>query len=181
MNAAMTLADYTCEQLCLHDVPGRDAPAVLSTLSHALEAVHVAPSALSLFNAALNQYFLARADHLGDAAYCVGSLPSMWRTAFAVARTRTACVWRQGVPPVHVVFLIATRPIEMASCQDVAAALTRLVADPVAFDALQSADTPARMRAALAGVPVRDLLGAEASAPSKGDHPERTHRSLRWW
>jgi mannitol/fructose-specific phosphotransferase system IIA component (Ntr-type) len=158
----MTLADFTQERLCVPELRGRDAPSVLLELSLALARSGLVPDSLAVFNSALNGYFLTDRDILGGIAYPVCHLNALHTTTCVIGRSREPLIWRNGAPPVQVVFLVAAPVIQSSGLSMLIEALSDLARDETAIARVRSAVDPAAMLAALARVTVGGGLAATA-------------------
>ncbi|ACB74565.1 PTS sugar transporter subunit IIA [Opitutus terrae] len=132
----MTLADLTRDRLCVPACRGRDATSVLLELSLAFAEAGVVSDSLSLYNAALNEYFLTDRDVLGSVAYPVCRLSAIEAPVFAVARSREPYTWRDGFSSVRWVFLILTPQVQSRRLSRLLAAISELAHDDAALASL---------------------------------------------
>jgi hypothetical protein len=162
------LADFTHKQLCLPALLAQNATDVLSELGYALERARIVDDSDSLLNAARAWRLITDEDQIGSTAYAIGTLNSIARPAFALARTRS-CFWRAGASPVHLVFLIAAAPHEPRVTSALVDGLQRLVADAGAFREMHAAANAAGMVSAL------DRIALHSHRLPRGDEDAAAH------
>lgn len=158
----MTLADLTRERLCVPELRGRDATAVLLELSLAFAEAGVVADSLSLFNTTLNDHFLSDRDVLGSVAYPVCRVNSLESPVFALGRNLDAIRWREGAPAVHLVFLIAAPRLQSRRLARLVTSITDLAHDAAAVAQLLESETPAELLESLRPVA---LPGGEPLTP----------------
>lgn len=135
----MTLADLTYERLCVPESRGRDATSVLLELSLACAEAGIVPDSLSLYNAALNEYFLTDRDVLGGIAYPVCRLSGIDAPVFALARSREPYCWREGFSVVRLVFLVLAPRVQTRRLSRLLAAVSNLAHEEEAVTRLLAA------------------------------------------
>lgn len=163
----MTLADLTRERLCVSESRGRDATSVLLELSLAFTEAGFASDSLSLYNAALNEYFLNDRDVLGNVAFPVCHLGAVDSPHFAVARSREPYLWREGFGGVRFVFLVLAPRGPSRRLSRLLAALGELAHDEAVLAAMVAARTPLELLEMLRRVP---LPGGEPLTPGLEAH-----------
>lgn len=162
----MTLADLTRERLCVPQSRGRDATSVLLELSLAFAEAGLVPDSLSLYNAALNEYFLNDRDVEGMLAHPVCRVNAVEAPVFALARSRAPFVWRNGFPAVRFVFLILAPRRQSRRLTRLLAVISTLANNDVALGALLTAATP---EALFESVRRLELPGGEPLTPGLVD------------
>lgn len=148
----MTLADFTCAELCTPALRAGELESVLFELSEALHDKLLLPSPLACFNAALNQCYPGEGDILGRIAHRWARLPAVKAAVFAAGRI-DALAWQPGASPVNLVLLVAAPHVPSPRDLDLLAGIQRLAVDANTLDALLSARSARAMHELFARVP----------------------------
>lgn len=142
---AVSLADFTRQELLVLPLRERDAAGIIGELSRALARADCVPDVLSFYQAALNQELLSDSLAPSGIAVAHARLSGVKQLRFALGRTLEPLVWSvKGSQPVRLVFLLAVPATESACYLHLLSRLVRLGQTPETVARLVDApDAPA--------------------------------------
>jgi len=141
VEAQVTLANFTRQQLILPCLRERDTAGIINELSQALQRQDGMPDLLQFYLAALNQELLANSALDCGLAFPHARLSSVKQLQFAFGRAPQPVIWgAKGSSPVEFIFLLAVPATDAAAYLHLLASLARLGQQPNLLAELRRAE-----------------------------------------
>jgi PTS system fructose-specific IIC component len=165
----MNLADFTCGEMIVPCLSGRDATSVIQELTQVMHRANRVPESLPFFHAALNREFLASSNMHTGMAFPHARVAGVTRVAFAFGRCEPPLCWAShSADRVGLVFLLAVPETDSTDYLALLSGLSRLARQNGLVDRLHRCASPGEILEVFRQIPVRKAMPAlsEGSVPT---------------